>query len=161
MGINDLSTTTNGGPPLNGHSLANWASEKLKYYCSKYTNTTFIVNSVLHTRHQWLNSEAVTFNWLMYRLAQTIPNLEFFDSNAALTRDSISSRIDHVLDRSDPRGTHLTLAAKRLVSSQLVLACELTADHLSGRLRTNNRNTNSSYRNWTWPCREAFSTSRI
>ena len=70
---------------MSGQALAQWASKKFKYYCSRYLHSTFVVNSILHTRRGWLNCEVNTFNYMMYQLACVIPNLEFLDSHAALT----------------------------------------------------------------------------
>ena len=111
-------------PQKSGEELAAWVSYHLNSYCQKYRNTVFLVNSILHTRHSWLNSEIDTYNQIMYLFAQSIPNLEFIDSHTAITRHGIARRIDFVLDRSDGRGTHLTLDAKRIVARELVKACQ-------------------------------------
>jgi len=149
MGLNDLSTHKDSrNPQMSGQALAQWASRKFKYYCSRYSDSTFVVSSILHTRRGWLNSEVNIFNRMMYQLACIIPNLEFLDSHAALTRDPISQHVDYVLDKSDSRGTHLTLGAKRLISNQLVHAVELLDGRNTGKCR--------GYRikNWTWPLRQ-------
>ena len=132
MGINDMSTGSEGRPQMSGDGLADWVSCKLRAYCNKYRNTTFVVNSVLHSRHHWLNSEVDTFNCTIRRLAGTIPNLDFVDTHSVIMHDGISSRLDFVLERSDPRGTHLTLAAKRLVAGALVQACHQLANGTAG-----------------------------
>jgi alkylated DNA repair dioxygenase AlkB len=131
MGINDLSTSTQEHPQMSGQSLADWLSRILRHYCSKHRNTTFIINSLLHTRHGWLNDEVDIFNYTVYQLATTIPNLEFFNSHAVIIRSPISRNIDHVLLRDDPRGMHLTFAAKRLITDRLVEACVFYIDHPS------------------------------
>ena len=124
LGINDLSTRSPERLQKSGKELAAWVSYHLNSYCQKYRNTVFLVNSILHTRHSWLNSEIDTYNQIMYLFAQSIPNLEFIDSHTAITRHGIARRIDFVLDRSDGRGTHLTLDAKRIVARELVKACQ-------------------------------------
>ena len=124
LGINDLSTCSPGRPQKSGEELAAWVSHHLNSYCKKYRNTVFLVNSILHTRHSWLNSEIDTYNQVMYLFAQSIPNLQFVDSHTAITRHGIARRIDFVLDRYDGRGTHLTLDAKKIVARELVAACQ-------------------------------------
>ncbi|KAL5247717.1 hypothetical protein ACHWQZ_G019562 [Mnemiopsis leidyi] len=124
MGINDMSCSREGRPHMSGSTLANWASKALTAYCSRSRNTTFILNSVLHTRHSWLNMEVDTFNSRMRHLASTIPNLNFVDSHAMLTQSNLAHRVDFVLDKHDPRGTHLTHEAKRLVAHGMTRACQ-------------------------------------
>ena len=124
MGINDLSTSSEGRPQLSGEELGVWASRKLRLFCQKYQNTSFSVSSILHTRHTWLNAEVDTYNSIIQHLAESIPNLHFVNSHAAIIQDRISHRIDYVLDKHDPRGTHLTLAAKKVVARKLVSVCQ-------------------------------------
>ena len=132
---------------LSGHMLGEWISRRLAHYCSKYRSTTFVINSILHTRHRWLNCEADSFNRIIRQLAGTIQNLEFVDSHSAIMGDRISGQINLVLDRSDPRGTHLTFAAKRLVAGVLVQACEQLAGRLYGKYR------GDTGRDWIGPFR--------
>ncbi len=148
MGVNDMSTSKDGRkPPMTGRSLADWLTGSLRKCCAKNSSTTFMFTSVLHTHHHWLNSEIDVFNRAMSELSRSIPNMELFDSHAVLLRNNISRHVDQVLDKSDPRGTHLTLAAKRLISSQLVTACEV----LDGRQKGYQTGHNMSSRGWTWP----------
>lgn len=136
MGVNDLSTCTENRPQKSGEQLAAWVSHKLRQYCHKHQDTVFVVNSILHTRHSWLNAEIDTYNNIMYHLAKSIRNLEFVDSHAAIMRDRIARRVDFVLDKQDTRGTHLTLIAKKVVARELVAACQRYASRNFGRLMT-------------------------
>ena len=149
-GVNDLSTNYNGRPPMTAHVLADCVTDRLKRCCDKNSKTTFIFNSLLHTRHEWLNDEIDTFNNLIFELSCTIPNLRFFDSHHVLMTDSICRRVDFVIDRQDQRGTHLTFAAKRLIGTQLVNAIELLDGRQSGKI------TGYSVTGWIWSYRSSY-----
>ena len=86
----------------------------------------------------------------MFQLSVTIPNLRFIDSHEALMRDSLSDHVDNVIDPSDPRGTHLTFAAKKLITKQLVSAVELVVGRRTGTI------AGSSVRGWSWPLRTEY-----
>ena len=149
-GVNDLSTNYNGRPPMTAHTLADMVTDKLQKCCAKNSSTTFVFNSVVDTKHDWLNREIDIFNDIIFKLSCTIPNLRFFDSHHALMRNDISKHVDKVLDREDRRGTHLTLSAKRLIGTELVNAIELLDGRKSGTI------TGSSVRGWIWPYRISF-----
>ena len=149
-GVNDMSTNYNGRPPMTSHTLADYMGNRLRLCCDKNYDTTFVFNSVLHTKHEWLNDEIDTFNKFIFELSCTIPNLRFFDSHHALMRNIISENVDNVIDRKDGRGAHLTLAAKKLIGTQLVNAIELLDGRQSGSI------TESRIRGWTWPYRSSF-----
>ena len=88
-GVNDMSTNHNGRPPMTAHALADYMSNRLRECCDKNSDTTFIFNSVLHTKHSWLNDEIDNLNNIIFELSCTIPNLRFFDSHHALMRFSV------------------------------------------------------------------------
>ena len=149
-GINDMSTAKDGRPPVRAHVLADLTARRLTECCDRHPNTSFIINSILHTRHQWLNREVDTFNRVMFELSVTIHNLRFLDSHEGLMRDSISETVNDVLDPSDPRGTHLTFAAKKLITKQLVSAVELIVGKRTGTIQE------STVRGWSWPLRREY-----
>jgi hypothetical protein len=148
-GINDLSTRLGARPPLRAHALADLFTRKFKDCCDRNPNTHFIFNSLLYTKHHWLNAEVCSFNKIMFQMSLAIPNLRFLDTHEALM-DSDLRRHRKVLEQSDPRGTHLTFEAKKLVTSQLVNAVELTVGRRTGTI------TGSTVRNWSWPLRSEF-----
>ena len=149
-GVNDMSTTKDRRPPMTGHVLADMVTRRLTDCCNRHTNTTFVFNSVLHTMHAWLNREINSFNRIIFELSLTIPNLRFFDSHEALMRDRISRVESNVIEPSDNRGTHITFAAKKLITNQLVSGIELIVGRRSGMYR------GSSIRGWTWPLRSEY-----
>ena len=148
-GINDLSTRQGARPPLRAHTLADLFTRKLSDCCDRNPDTQFIFNSLLHTKHDWLNAEVCRFNNIMFQLSLATPNLRFLDTHQALMVSDMC-RTRTVLERSDPRGTHLTLEAKKLVTRQLVNAVELTVGRRTGTI------TGSTVRGWSWPLRREF-----
>ena len=72
-GINDLSCYNH-----SSDSLADLVCTKLADCCKRARGTTFIFNSLLHTRHKWLNEEVDHFNKIMFELSCKVENLIFF-----------------------------------------------------------------------------------
>ena len=149
-GINDLSTRLGARPPLRAHTLADLFAQKFSDCCNRHPNTQFIFNSLLSTKHHWLNNEVDRFNRIMFQQSLVTPNLRFLDTHKALV-DSVSRMHGTtVLEPSDPRGTHLTFGARKLVTTQLVNAVELCVGRRSGTI------TGSTVRGWCWPLRCEF-----
>ena len=145
-GINDMSRYGK-----TSHVLADMILTRLSDCCARHPDTVFIFNSVLHTKHAWLNNEVDTLNRYMFELSMRVPNLRFFDSHEAIVMDTkLSSKIDNVIDPNDKHKTHLTLAAKKLVTSQIVSAIELIVGRRNGTV------LGSSVRGWYWPLRSQF-----
>ena len=69
-GVNDLSCYG-----FRGHTLSGVMGPKIADACKKHSSTSFIFNSILYTRHDWLNSEIDTMNMAMFELSMTLPNL--------------------------------------------------------------------------------------
>ena len=139
-GINDLSCYN-----FTAESLADHVRPILKRYCKSARNTTFVFNSLLHTRHRWLNKEVDIFNKLMLELSCQIENLKFFDSHDVLKGSSLARNVDNVLPLRDTRGVHISSRAVNLVRNELLKAIEL----LDSRWKTLPRS--SHLRGWTWP----------
>ena len=140
-GVNDLSCYG-----LRAHVLADLVCNRLVKTCNNNPKTTFIFNSLLYTGHAWLNEEIDEFNRIMFDLSLTIPNFYFFDSSAVIESSPLSRRWDSVIQRSDPRHVHITLAARRLISDELVKGVDLVCRGVEkAHLRT-----------WTWPLRPSF-----
>ena len=120
---------------------------------AKHPRTKFMFNSVLHahSKYDWLNREINEFNMYMFELAQSTPNLAFFDSHSVLINDRISDRLEGVIDKDDRRGVHITWQARKLITDQLVLAVEYTS-HIS-----NGRRPTGRLRDFSWPLRQNFS----
>jgi len=154
-GVNDLSTTKDPEghsprPPMTGAVLGDMVSRRLADCCARYPDTYFVFNSVISTSHDWLNHQIGIFNKIMFELSLGVPNLRFFDSHEALIRGLKSGDVYHVIQRDDKRGTHLTFAARKLVSDQLVNGIELIVGRRAGSIK------GSSVRGWSWPLREQF-----
>lgn len=143
-GLNDLSRY---GKTC--HTLADLVTKRLSHCCDKYPDTTFIFCSLLRTRHQWLNDEIDQFNRIMMDLSITLPNLRFLDTQQALTDHRLTDPSSYI-DMSDRHGTHLLLAARKIVTSQLVSAVELLLGRQSRTLKS------SRLRGWAWPLRGDF-----
>ena len=146
-GLNDMSRYG-----LSAHTLADLITNRLTDTCNKYENTMFIFCSVLHTKHQWLNGEIDRFNQIMFELSITIPNMRFLDTHHAIVSDRLSDRTSNILNPNDKNGTHLTLAAKKLVTNELVFAVELIAGRRLGLIK------GSKVRGWSWPLRKLYVT---
>ena len=154
LGLNDLSTRKDGRAPFTGSALADWVERRLGKACRDNPGTTFVFNSVLHTTHDWLNAEVDVFNRAMSELSGFVRNLEFLDTHSVLMRDEISRRLGQVLDLSDSRGTHLTLRAKKIITHNLVTACE----YLDGRRQGKYAGRRVGF--WIWPIRTDFLSFR-
>ena len=144
-GVNDLSCYG-----LRSHVLADLVASRLANTCRKHSSTTFVFNSLLHTRIHWLNREIDSFNRIMFELSFQVPNLKFFDSHAAVLNDRMSHRIGNVIQASDPRGIHITMATRQLISEHLVKAVEDVACVRNGRAPS------PRLRSWSWPIRHEF-----
>jgi alkylated DNA repair dioxygenase AlkB len=145
-GVNDLACYG-----LRAHVLADMVTGKLADTCRRHPGTTFIYNSVLHTRyHRWLNNEIDAFNRIMFELSFHVPNLKFFDSHEVLRNDRLSRRTTDVIQASDPRGTHITHPARHLISDHLVMAAD---DVDCGRKK---KALTPRLRRWSWPIRQEF-----
>ena len=154
-GVNDLSTTKDPEghsprPPMPGAVLGDMVSRRLTDCCARYPNTNFVFNSVIHTNHEWLNQQIDIFNNIMFKESLTAHNLRFFDSHEALVRGVESRVVYHVIQRDDGRGTHLTFAARKLVTDQLVHGIELLVGRKEGSIK------GSTVRGWSWPLRRQF-----
>ena len=146
-GVNDLSRHG-----LNAHTLADMVCKRLQNTCKKYKNTVFIFNSLLLTKLDWVNTEILEFNRIMFELSIDIPNLYFFDSHDILMNGKLKSVIEE--NRNDRRGNgiHITLEAKKLVTRQLVNGVAyLQVVRIGGRVMDSLR-----LRSWYWPLRNSF-----
>ena len=104
-GINDLSRYDK-----MGQDLSKFICEKFIFYTSKFPETTFIFNSMLLTRHEWLNLELTCLNECVFELSVKLDNLWFLDSH------HVFNDVDFkVLDRS--HDIHISPTAKKYISS--------------------------------------------
>jgi hypothetical protein len=141
-GVNDMSRYG-----LSGRQLANRISRRLVDLCKRHSNTTFVFNSILYTRHEWLNDEIDIFNNIMFELSVSCPNLLFFDSSEVIAAHPMARRVDNVLDPLSRGGIHMTRDARFLVSDELVVAVDSICRYNSGR---------PSNTLWKWPLRRNF-----
>ena len=111
-GVNDLSRYNH-----RAHSLWSAIKATLDLLAERYPGTTFVFNSILHTRFSWLNTEIDELNRLVYEYSFGIDNLNFFDSHAIATR--IWMRGGHVLDPQG-NGIHLYGRTKGCIGRALV-----------------------------------------
>ena len=137
-GINDISRYQ-----CTGYELFNMIRDKLMACCRKYEGTTFIFNSVLHTRYASLDREVDVLNKLMFELSCQISNLLFIDSLSVLK--SCDLKIDDVIRASDRHGVHLTSRAVNKVREVLSRAVEVV---VCGRTDTR---PSKEIRGWIWP----------
>ena len=143
-GLNDLSRYQR-TPEV----LADLVVHRLEQCLAKHPKTDFIFTAIVHTKFDWLNKAIDKFNSIMFDLSVNHKNFTVFDSHAVLLHNRISDRVENVID---PRGNgcHLTLAAKKLITNQLVRAVELVATTKRGaRLPPH-------FRGWFWPLRDEF-----
>ena len=148
-GVNDLSCYG-----LKAHVLADMVTNRLRNTCRKHWKTSFIFNSILHTTHDWLNSEINIFNKIMHELSIEIPNLQFFDSHDVLKQHPMSQNLYNIIQHNDTRGVHITAEARRLITDHLVSAVEQTY------CRTQAMPVPSRLNNWHWPIRHEFTGPR-
>ena len=144
-GVNDLSCYG-----YRGDVLVDLMGPRIADSCRNYPNTSFIFNSILYTRHEWLNNEIDTTNKLMFELSLTLPNFYFFDSSAILSTHPLGNKWDDVIDPRDPRRLHITHAARTLISDHLVNGLELICRRSAGR------SLPPALHNWVWPLRTYF-----
>ena len=147
-GVNDLARY--GRRP---EVLADLVVRRLKECCAANKNTTFVFNSILHTSHGWLNEAIDTFNGIMFNVSLNVCNFTFFDSHSVLVSSPISkprSASNVGVIAKDDDGVHITFAARRLITDQLVnglhmLACGREGKHVTDRVH-----------GWTWPLRREY-----
>ena len=147
-GVNDLARY--GRRP---EVLADLVVRRLKDTCAANKNTTFVFNSILHTSHGWLNEAIDTFNGIMFNVSLNVCNFTFFDSHSVLVSSPISkprSASNVGVIAKDDDGVHITFAARRLITDQLVnglhmLACGREGKHVTDRVH-----------GWTWPLRREY-----
>ena len=140
-GVNDLSCYG-----LRAHTLADLVCSRLAATCRKHRQTTFVYNSMLYNGHRWLNGQVDEFNKIMFELSLDVPNLFFFNSSSVIERSPLSHKWSNVIKANDPRKLHITLAARRLITDQLVKGVDLVS-----RVRDIRE-----LKNWTWPLRPHF-----
>ena len=138
-GINDLSCYNH-----IANSLFELLRPKIIESCKKST-ATFIFNSLLHTRHPWLNIEVDCLNQLMFQLSCELENFLFFDSLICLQSSVIAINIDDVLPKRDIRGVHISRKASHVVGTNLVTALELLASKWADTQPSDN------VFGWVWP----------
>ena len=148
-GINDLSCYGK-----TADSLSSTVLPRLEKACQDNPDTMFVFNSILDTAHPWLNTQSGLFNRNVFRLAEQLNNLFFFDSHHLLTSNGFG-KLDkfEVLQRGDNRGVHITFAARRLITDNLVSGL-----HTLGFLK-NRCGEGGKDKGWKWPVRDYFITS--
>ena len=105
---------------------ADLVTRRLKECCSKHRSTNFVFTSILSTAHDWLNEAIGRFNRYMLELAGQVTNLNFFDSHHVLLNSSLSQPWSKVpVIRSGEDGVHITLEARKLVTTQLINALDV------------------------------------
>ena len=145
-GLNDLSRYGK-----RAHVLADLVTRRFGECCRKNPNTTFVFNSILLTSYGWLNEEITEFNRIIFELSFQHSNMIFFDSHEALMRSQLIP--GGVIERRKEyggNGCHLTYAAKRLVTSELI-------NGLTCLAHTRNAQTRPwKLQQWAWPIRTVF-----
>ena len=147
-GINDISCYNH-----TAKSLYDLVRPKIVNSCKTFKSTTFIFNSLIHTRHAWLNSEVDYFNSLIFGLTCELENFKLFDSLVCLKGSIISHNIDNVLPIGDKRGVHISRDASHVIGTNLTTAVELLAK------RWTNTSPNVNLRGWMWPLSPNHSNS--
>lgn len=145
-GVNDLARYGQ-----TAHTLADLVTRRLTDCCDRHEDVTFIFSSVLYTKQDWLNHEIAEFNNIMFELSVTVPNLRFLDTHQSILNDRKAGKIDKVIMPQDSNGQHLTLAAKKACSIQLVNAVTFLVGRRQGL--TDKRSSN---KDWSWPLRELY-----
>ena len=118
---------------------------KLVDYCTKNKRVKFVFNSLMFTRHQWLNKECAKFNDLVFSLSCGIDNLFFFDSESLITNSNLKSDINKVIPRTDRRGVHLSWNAVSIIRQSLLTAVGVLASKMSPSTLS------TTPRGWKWP----------
>ena len=117
----------------------------------KHKNMTFVFTSLLSTSFGWLNRAIGSFNTIMFELAATIPNLRFFDAHQVLMSRPISTSGSNIpVIRSDGDGIHITFAARKLVTTELVKGLDIIACHREGVP------VSDHLHHWKWPLRPSY-----
>ena len=137
-GINDLSRYNH-----RHYSLVQSFKRNLDIFCVKYPNTTFIFNSLLLTKFEWLNKEVYNFNRDMFDYSVSQKNFWFFDSHHVCSK--LSSWGNGILDPAG-NGIHLLQLPKREITLCLIVCI----GELAGR--------RTSIRKY-WPLRREFVAS--
>ena len=118
-GINDLSRYDH-----RYYSLSRDLTSKLELLCKKYPQTTFIYNSLVLTRFEWLNREVHHFNRFMFDFSRRHCNFWFFDSHHICSK--LSERRHLILNPSG-NGIHLAFLPRGEITSCLAICVrELT-----------------------------------
>ena len=144
-GVNDLSCYG-----LRGHVLADIMCPRIAEAAKNHPNTTFVFNSLLYTRHSWLNEEIDVLNKLMFELSLVTRNFVFFDSSDVISDNPISASWDNVIEPRDPRRLHITRAARVIITDSLVRGLDLLSRRAVGKPLP------TTLRNWKWPLRREF-----
>lgn len=145
-GLNDLSRYGK-----RAHVLADLVTRRFSDCCRRNPDTTFVFNSILLTSYGWLNEEITEFNRIMFELSFQHSNMIFFDSHEALMRSQLIP--GGVIERRKEyggNGCHLTFAAKRLVTSELISGLTCLAHTRSDQTRPR------KLQQWEWPIRTVF-----
>ncbi len=144
-GVNDLSSYG-----MRGRELANKVCPQLLETCRKHPSTTFIFNSILYTRHGWLNDEIDVLNNIMFDLSIMTQNFNFFDSSSVISNHPLGRKVDNIIEPRDPRKLHITRAARVLISEHIVNGIELICSRNKGKLLS------PILRSWKWPLRNEY-----
>ena len=145
-GLNDLSRYNK-----RAHVLADLVTRRFDECCRNNPNTTFVFNSILLTSYDWLNEEITEFNRIMFELSFQHSNMIFFDSHEILMNSPLIP--GGVIERRKEyggNGCHITFAAKRLVSNELITGLTCLALSRSGQVKTR------KLQQWSWPIRTVF-----
>ena len=145
-GLNDLSRYNK-----RAHVLADLVTRRFDECCRNNPNTTFVFNSILLTSYDWLNEEITEFNRIMFELSFQHSNMIFFDSHEILMNSPLIP--GDVIERRKEyggNGCHITFAAKRLVSNELITGLTCLALSRSGQVKTR------KLQQWSWPIRTVF-----
>ena len=135
---------------LRGHVLADIICPRISEAAQNHPNTTFVFNSVLYTRHSWLNGEIDVLNKLMFELSLVTRNFVFFDSSDVLSSNPISSSWDNVIEPRDPRRLHITRTARVIITNTLVRGLDLLSRRAVGKPLP------QTLRNWNWPLQREY-----
>ena len=145
-GLNDLSRYGK-----RAHVLADMVTKRLAECCRKHPNTTFVFNSILLTSFGWLNKEIDEFNKIMFQLSLELDNMLFFDSHAVLMDSPLRpAGVLETRKEYGANGCHITFAAKRLVTDELIRALVFRNAVLTGKV------SDRTSRKYVWPLRPSF-----
>ena len=117
--------------------------EKFDILCAKYPDTTFIFNSLILTKFEWLNKEVHYFNHDIFEYSTKQPTFWFFDSHYICSK--LSGQGNLIVDPVG-NGIHLAYLPKR----EITLCLAACIRELVGR--------STSIRKY-WPLRREFVAS--